>query len=60
MEDESSFLRLNHNYYTRPDREYKFTVIGVVIGIVFGMIGLILLISELYYRRKFYNRVYVD
>ncbi|RYH18501.1 hypothetical protein EON65_27145 [archaeon] len=55
-----TLFRFNDHYYTRPVRGSLLTIAGIVIGLILTILGSCLLTSELYHRRKFKTRVYID
>lgn len=60
MMSDDEFQKLYYHYYTRPERAYRLTIVGVVIGCCLLFLGSCILISESYFRRRFKNRIYVD
>lgn len=58
--DSKSFFQLYYHYYTRPNRASVLTTTGIILGVIFMTIGIILYVSEDYHRRRFKARVYID
>jgi hypothetical protein len=58
--DKKTFFRLYDHYYTRPERASTLTSVGIALGVFFLLVGFSLWVSEMYHKKRFVSRVYID